>query len=90
MSGRDEQCAVIDMITQGNARALAISDYGLAVGNAANLVVMDARDEFDLLRLLPAAVWVIRNGRVIAESAPAKTLIHGPDGAQVIDFEAPQ
>ncbi len=76
MSGRDEQSAILDMITFGNARALAIDNYGIAVGRKADLVVLDAYNEFDILRLLPTALYVIKNGQVIAETPKVRAKIY--------------
>ncbi|MFY9226486.1 MAG: cytosine deaminase [Blastocatellia bacterium] len=76
MSGRDEQSAILDMITFGNARALAIDNYGIAVSRKADLVVLDAYNEFDILRLLPTALYVIKNGQVIAETPKVRAKIY--------------
>jgi cytosine/creatinine deaminase len=88
MSGREEQSAVLDMITSGNAKAMGITDYGIEVGRAANLIVLDARNEFDILRLLPSTLYVIKNGRIVAETSPSETFVYPDETRKQVDFGA--
>ena len=52
MSGASEIPQVWDMITKNPAKAFGATDkdYGLTVGNPADLVLLDATTEFDALR----------------------------------------
>lgn len=86
MSGREEQSQVIDMITYHNARAMAIKDYGIAVGHSADLVIFDAVDEFDLLRLMPPALMVIKAGKIVAETSKPEIRIYREDAYEEISF----
>jgi hypothetical protein len=45
--------------------------------------VFDAADESEAIRLRPAARWVVRRGRVVAETEPARSrvLIDGEERA---------
>lgn len=71
MTGLSEIDACFDMITKNSAQALAIDDYGIAVGNPANIVVMDVPNAFDAIRYRPAPKAVISQGKLIAmTSAP--------------------
>ncbi|MBL8149244.1 MAG: amidohydrolase family protein, partial [Blastocatellia bacterium] len=76
MSGRSEQQAIIDMVTKGGSVAMALDEYGIEVGKQADMLIMDVEDEFDLLRLLPLPRWVVKAGRVIAETRPAQTYVN--------------
>jgi hypothetical protein len=42
----------------------------------ANFVVFDCADEAEAIRLRPAARWVVRNGRIVAETEPARSTVH--------------
>jgi len=57
-------------VTGGGARALGLSSYGLAVGNPANLVVLEAETPEEAIRLRPARLAVIRNGKVLSRQQP--------------------
>jgi cytosine/creatinine deaminase len=55
-----------DMVTVDNARILGLKGYGLDVGCTASLVVLDAADPVEALRLRPARLAVISKGRVVS------------------------
>jgi cytosine/creatinine deaminase len=55
-----------DMVTVDNARILGLKGYGLDVGCAASLVVLDAADPVEALRLRPARLAVVSKGRVVS------------------------
>lgn len=57
-----------DMVTAENARIMGL-DYGLHEGAPASLVVLDAGDPTEALRLRPDRLCVIAKGRVIARKA---------------------
>ena len=60
---------VYDMITTTAAEILKLKDYGLAVGKKANLVVVNAKDARDAIRLTPERLYVIREGKIVAKTA---------------------
>ncbi len=57
------------MVTEENARILQLGDYGLAVGKAASLVVLDAGSAIEALRLRPDRLCVISKGRIVSQQA---------------------
>jgi cytosine deaminase len=60
--------AAFDMPRYNAARMLRLDRYGLEVGAPANLVILDARSAADALRRQPPRRYVIREGRVLAET----------------------
>ncbi len=65
---------VFDMVTVNPARALRLPGYGLAVGNAGDLVVWDAATvKQALTKQLPPA-YVVQGGKVIATTSVQSTL----------------
>lgn len=66
MGGVQEQATVLEMLTTRAARCLGLSDYGLAEGCKADLVVLDCTRLRDVLALLPTRLYVIKAGRVVA------------------------
>lgn len=65
-----------DMVTTEPAKIFGLEGYGLAPGCNADLVVLEARDPIEAIRLKPARLAVLRRGKVIAEAAPAIARLH--------------
>jgi cytosine deaminase len=89
MTGRSELFRAYDMITANPARAAEIDGWNLNEGSPANFVVFDCTDEAEAIRLRPAARWVVRNGRVVAETEPAASVIHMDGKSQAVSFVKP-
>ncbi len=85
MTGRGELFRAWEMITTNPARAAEV-EYGVATGKPANFVVFDCVDEAEAIRLRPAALWVVRNGRVVAETEPARSVVHVDGAAQPVTY----
>jgi cytosine deaminase len=81
LSGDAELRRLIDMITVNPAAALGLPDYGLRPGGPADLVVYDAPSEADALRLIAPRTLVLRGGKVVARSTPARHTVtwHGAE-----------
>jgi cytosine deaminase len=86
MSGDRELATLIDMITVAPAAALGIEGYGLHPGSPADLVVFDARSPAEALRLQRPRHLVLRAGKVIAETEPARTTVRWHGRAEEVDF----
>jgi cytosine/creatinine deaminase len=86
MSGAEELRRLVDMITVNPARALGLEGYGMAEGGPANLVVFGAPTEMDTLRLLPRRRLVLREGRVVARTEPARTTVVWDGREEPVDF----
>ena len=89
MSGLDEIAEMLRCATERGARTLGLEDeYGIEEGRPADLVVWDAPSAIEVMRLLPARRWVVRRGRVVAETTPAVTRLYAGDGRQdVVTFQ---
>ncbi|KFB86989.1 cytosine deaminase [Serratia grimesii] len=66
----------LKLITSHSARTLHLTDYGLAAGNSANLVILPAESGFDAVRRQTPVRYSIREGAVIAETRPAETTLY--------------
>jgi cytosine/creatinine deaminase len=66
--------AAIDMPRFGAARIVGINDYGIVPGGRGDLVVLDAATPDEALRLQAPRRWVIRGGRIVAETDTAVRL----------------
>jgi cytosine deaminase len=68
MSQPAEILAVMDMVTNNGAKALRVPDFRVAVGAVADLVVLDARDARGAFATRLPRRWVIRKGKLIAQT----------------------
>lgn len=76
LMGYDQIVNSIDMITANSARTLHIEDkYGIEEGKPANLIVLEAENEYEAIRKQAAVLYSVRNGEIIAETKPRKTNI---------------
>lgn len=62
-----EMARCFTMVTESNAAIMDLQDYGLTPGCIASLVVLDAGNPVEALRLRPDRLAVISKGRVVAE-----------------------
>ncbi len=56
------------MITNNSAKIMELDDYGIKVGNSANLIIIDAKTPKEAISLVPNINYVIRNGNIISQS----------------------
>jgi len=89
MSGERELALMFDAVTTFGALTLGLDGYGLEVGCAGDLVVLDAYGVVDALRAHPARLAVVRAGELVASaSAPVRSVsarrLQGP-----VDFRQP-
>ncbi len=66
---------------------MGLRGYGLHVGAVASLVVLDAGDPIEALRLRPDRLCVVSKGRVVSARPRARTLLCGLKGAQLWSAE---
>jgi cytosine deaminase len=78
LSGYDEMEACFQAVTENPARIMGIEGYGLAVGCNGDMVVLDAENPVEAIRLRPPRLAVIRRGRVISTMAPAEARVDLP------------
>ena len=86
MSGTTEMEQLFGAVTRNAARILNLEGYGLEPGCYADMVVLQAPDPIEALRLRATRLKVIRRGRVIAESAPQCSHLHLGDTTLGVDF----
>src|SRR5947209_14996748 len=78
MSGREEITEMLRVATERGARTLGVEDeYGIEEGKSADCVIFDAPTPIDVISLRATRRYVLRRGRVIAETAPARTTLPG-------------
>ncbi|ALR78401.1 cytosine deaminase [[Enterobacter] lignolyticus] len=76
----------LKLITDNSARAFGLTEYGIAEGNPANLVILPAENGFEAVRCQVPVRWSIRQGRVIASTQLAQTWIQMDNGGEEMFF----
>ena len=70
MASLDDKAATFRAVTENSAVTMGLEGYGLAKGCKGDLVVLQARDPAEALRLKAVKLAVVKGGRVIARTAP--------------------
>lgn len=70
MTGQDAMRTCFNAVTTIPAKILGLDGYGVAVGCHADLVLLQARDPIEAIRLRATRLAVIRRGRVLSRTAP--------------------
>ncbi|CAG4892735.1 amidohydrolase family protein [Paraburkholderia saeva] len=87
MTSQDGIRACFDAVTVNAARILGLEGYGIEPGCEANLVVLDARDTTEAIRLRAARLAVIRRGKLVSRM-PAATATLSLEGRPLsVDFK---
>ncbi len=74
MTGYEEMRQIFKALTYNSARILRVEGYGLEEGNPANLVILNANSEINALRQGAEALYVLKAGKIISKTEPAKRL----------------
>jgi len=73
MLGYEDLKRGLDLITDNSARTLQLGErYGVEVGRPANLLILSAPDDYEMLRTQGHALVSIRNGEVLMRRTPAQ------------------
>jgi cytosine deaminase len=76
LSSREAMRFCFDAVTVNPAKVMHLEGYGLAVGNNADMVVLQAHDPIEAIRLRARRLAVVRRGKVIAETAAEQPALH--------------
>ncbi len=86
MTGADQMRQIFEAVTGNGAKVLGLEDYGLAPGCRADIVILQAADTPEALRLKPARLFVIRRGKIIAETPPVTSRLALENQTIEVDF----
>jgi cytosine deaminase len=87
LTGRGEMLAAFDAVTKNAAAILQLGDYGIEKGNRADFVILQCSDPVEALRLRPARLYVVRRGKVVAETAPVLSRVELGETGYDVDFK---
>lgn len=86
LTGYEQMRQCFLAVTENPARILGLEGYGLEPGCYADLVVLQAADAVEAIRLQPACLYVFRRGRLIAQTPPVVAQLHLPGRPAQVDF----
>jgi cytosine deaminase len=88
LTGRDEMRTAFAGVTTNGAATLGLTDYGVEIGKSADMVVLQATDPIEAIRLRAHRLFVIRRGNVIAESPAVASHVSLGETSTIVDFGA--
>jgi len=89
MTGAAQMQQIFAAVTTNGAKVLGLENYGLEPGCHADMVILQAADPMEALRLKPARLFVIRRGNVIAETTPVVSRLSLAGRTYEVDFSFP-
>ncbi|MCL5777235.1 amidohydrolase family protein [Limibaculum sp. FT325] len=85
LTSREAMRASFEAVTTVPAAILGLADYGLAPGCHSDMVILQAADPIEAIRMKPVRLAVIRRGRVIAETMPKVTALRLDGRPDMVD-----
>jgi cytosine deaminase len=85
MTSREAIRWTFDAVTEIPARILGLENYGLKVGANADLVLLQAFDPIEAVRLRATRLAVVRRGRIVARTQARETALALPGRPKTID-----
>ncbi|MEJ0004496.1 MAG: amidohydrolase family protein [Pararobbsia sp.] len=82
------QC--FEAITQTPAKILGLEGYGIAAGCHADLVILDARDPIEAIRLRATRTLVMRRGKVISRAPANRSTLSIEGRPSTVDYRLPR
>jgi cytosine deaminase len=86
MTGQDAMRNCFAAVTVNPARILQLDGYGIALGKNADLVILQAADPVEAIRVRAARLAVLRRGKVIAETPAQTARLTLPGRPETADF----
>ena len=85
MSSPADMAKCFDMVTSVNAEIMGLDHLGLAVGKRASLVVLDAGNRIEAVRLRAERIAVVSRGKVVAERPRRDTALDLPGRPKTVN-----
>jgi cytosine deaminase len=86
MTGVSEIKACFEAVTTNAAKVLNLEGYGIAPGCHADLIVLQAEDAIEAIRLQAERLFVIRRGKILAQTAVREATVHFGETKRSVDF----
>ena len=77
MMGYTELQTALDLISENGAKNLRLGEtYGIAEGRPANCILLNGKDDYEVIRFQSAVLLSVHNGRVLSEKTPAAATVY--------------
>ena len=86
MTGQDAMRACFAAVTENPARILGLEGYGIAPGKNADMVILQAADPVEAIRVRATRLAVLRRGKVVAETPAQTARLNLPGRPETVDF----
>ncbi|MEN9222273.1 MAG: amidohydrolase family protein [Thermostichus sp. BF3_bins_97] len=86
LTGYEQMRQCFLAVTENPAHILGLQGYGLEPGCHADLVVLQAADAVEAIRLKPVCLYVFRRGQLIAQTPPVVSQLHLPGRPAQVEF----
>ena len=86
MTGQDAMRQCFEAVTTAPAALLGLQDHGIAPGKHADLVLLQAQDVIEAIRLQATRLKVWRRGQLVATAQPATSTLCIPGRPSEVDF----
>ena len=86
MTSQAQMRACFDAVTVNAAQILGLDGYGIAPGQSADLVLLQARDPADAIRLRANRLMVVRRGQIVARTPAATASLSLPGRPDTVDW----
>ncbi len=86
MTGVSQMQEMFDAVTINSAKALGLETYGLEPGKNADMVILQASDPVEAIRLRAQRLYVLRRGKVISKMAPQQAELSLDGEHYAVDF----
>ncbi len=90
LTSREWMRAAFEAVTSVPASILGLEGYGLEPGCRADLVLLEARDPIEAIRLQAARLLVLRGGRVVARGSSRRARLELPGRPAELDPRHPR
>lgn len=85
MTSREAMRQCFAAVTTGPASIMHLDGYGLEPGCKADMILLQAADPIEAIRLKANRLAVIKSGKLIARTAPRQTELHLPGRPPLVD-----
>jgi cytosine deaminase len=86
MTGIDQMQAMFNAVTVNSAKVMGLEAYGLEAGKSADMVILQASDTAEAIRLRAQRLYVLRRGKVISKMAPVQAELSLGGETHKVDF----
>lgn len=85
MTSREAMAWAFQSVTINGAKAMGLPDPTLRVGGPASMVLLQARDPIEAVRMKATRLVVVRNGKILSETAPRLASLSLPGRPHMLD-----